>query len=188
MPIKIPVEISARHIHLSQKDLEKLFGKNYVLKKQRDLTLPGEFAAEEKVKITAKKGELDLRVVGPVRKNTQIEISLTDSFYLGIRPVLKVSGDVKSTPGAVLTGPYGKVNLKQGVILAQRHIHCNKKEAGELGLKNGQNVSVRMAGPRGLVFDQVKIRVRDDFVLVMHLDTDEGNAAGINQKTLGFLV
>ena len=183
----IPVEVSARHIHLSQKDVEKLFGKNHELKKLKDLTLPGEFAAKEMVEIKTSKGKLNLRVVGPARKDIQIELSITDTIKLGIKPVIKISGDIKNTPGVLLVGPKGKIRLSRGVIVTQRHIHCTPKEAEKLGLKNKQIVSVRVKGKRGLVFDQVGIRVKDNYKLVMHVDTDEGNAAGINQKTVGFL-
>jgi len=188
MSKNIPVEVSARHIHLSQKDLEKLFGENYQLKKLKNLTLPGEFAAKEKVEIKTLKTKLSLRIVGPVRENTQVELSITDAIKLGVKPIIKISGDIKNTPGAVLAGPKGKIKINAGVIVAQRHIHCTPKEAEELGLKNKQIVSVKINGKRGLVFNQVKIRIKDNYKLVMHVDTDEGNAGGVNQKTVGFLI
>jgi len=184
----IPIEVSARHVHLSQKDLEKLFGRNYQLKKMKSLTLPGEFAAGEMVEIKGFKGKLNLRVIGPVRENTQVELSITDAITLGIKPIIKISGDIKNTPGALLTGPKGKVKINAGVIIAQRHIHCSQKEAEELNLKNKQIVSIKVGGKRGLIFNQVKVKVKSNYKLVMHIDTDEGNSAGINQKTKGFLI
>ncbi|OGZ27685.1 MAG: propanediol utilization protein [Candidatus Nealsonbacteria bacterium RIFOXYB1_FULL_40_15] len=186
--MRIPVEVSARHVHLSRKDLEKLFGKDYKLRKLKDLTLPGEFSAKEGIKIKTKRGELSLRVVGPERKETQVELSITDAFCLGIDPVVRVSGSIESTPGAFLIGPNGKIRINNGVIVAQRHIHCNKKEAEKLKLKNNQTVSVEIPGKRGLVFKQVKVRIKDNYILVMHLDADEGNSAGVDKKTFGYLI
>jgi len=150
---KIPVEVSARHIHLSQKDLEKLFGNGYELKKLRDLTLPGEFAAKEKVQLENGKKKLSLRIVGPPRENTQVELSITDALRVDIKPVIKVSGDIKNTPGAVLVGPKGRVEIMAGVIVAQRHIHCTKEDAQRLNLK--KTVSVKIEGKRELVFNKV---------------------------------
>jgi len=181
---KIPVEVSARHVHLSQSDLERLFGKDYKLKELRALTLPGEFAAKEEVKLKGKK----LRVIGPVREYTQVELSVSDAIKLDIKPVLRVSGNIKRTPGAVLIGPKGKVRMKKGVIIAQRHIHCTPKEAKKLGLRNRQSVSIKIKGQRELIFKKVRVRVSDKYKLCCHLDTDEGNAAGINKKAKGILV
>lgn len=180
----IPVEVSALHVHLSQADLEKLFGKNYKLKKLRSLTLPGEFAAKERVELNGRK----LRIIGPVRENTQVELSVSDAVKMDIKPVLRVSGDLKRTPGALLVGPKGKVKIKRGVIIAQRHVHCTSKEAKKLKLKNKQNIAVRIKGKRELIFERVRVRVNDKYKLCCHLDTDEGNAAGINKKAKGYLV
>ena len=183
----IPVEVSARHVHLTQKDLERLFGKDYKLKKLKELTLPGEFATKEKILIKNKKNKLELRIVGPVRKYTQVELSITDAIGLDIKPVIRVSGKILGTPGAVLIGPKGKIELKRGVIVAQRHIHCTKEEAKKLSLKNKQNVSVKIKGKRELIFKKVRVRISDKYKLCCHLDTDEGNSAGINKKVKGYL-
>jgi len=191
--IKIPIEISARHIHLSQKDLEALFGGvppgSYELKKLRQLTQPCDFAASETLDIKIGESKLtNVRIVGPVREQTQIEISMTDAINLGIKPPIRISGNIKGSSGAVLIGPKGQIELKQGVIIAARHIHCGKDEAEELGLKNGDVISIRVEGERGVVFNNVKVRVRDDYKLCLHLDTDEGNAAGISKVGEGYLI
>lgn len=184
---KVPIEISARHIHLSQKDLETLFGKGYKLKKLKKLSQADDFAAKETVGVQIGKEKIEnVRIVGLVRAKSQLEISITDSIYLGLRKVpLRISGNIKGTPRALLFSPKGKLKIKEGVIVAWRHIHCNPKEAKFLKLKNGMSVSVKVKGKRALIFHNVKIRVDKDFRLCMHLDTDEGNAAGIMKKGIG---
>jgi len=185
---EILVEVSARHCHLSQQNLEKLFGKGHELTKIKQLTQPSDFAAKEMVQIYTKEGIMNLRVVGPVRKETQVELSLTDELKLGIRPVVRQSGDLKRTPGALLIGPKGRLKIKRGVIVALRHLHCSVKEAKENNLRDGQNVCVKIKGDRALIFDNVKVRVRSDYALCLHIDTDEGNAAGIDKKATGYLI
>ena len=186
---KVPIEISARHIHLSQKDLEVLFGKGYQLKKLRKLSQADDFAAQETLSIKiGSKTIKKLRIVGPVRKETQIELSITDAFRLGIIPPLRLSGDIKGTPGAVLVKSKKKLKIKRGVIIAQRHLHCNLKEAKRLKLKNKMSVSVKTEGKRALVFHNVKVRVGKNYNLAVHLDTDEGNAAGIIKKGKGEII
>ncbi len=186
--IKIPIEISARHIHLCQKDLDKLFGAGYELTKLRDLSQKGEFAAEEI--LTAKiqtafrqdrpKGRLNLRIVGPVRKESQIELALTDAVNLGLEAPLRLSGELKNVKAFLeVVGPQGKAKIK--VIVAQRHLHCPPLEAKRLKLKNGEKVSVQIGGERGLVFENVVVRVSENGRLAAHLDTDEANAAGIGK-------
>lgn len=190
---KIPIEISARHIHLSQKDLESLFGKGYQLKKMRWLIQPGEFAAEEKLDIQnslrpdAKKIS-NIRIVGPVRKQTQVELSRTDTIFLKVKSMVRESGNLKGTPGVVLVGPRGKIKIKEGVINTWRHIHCNLKESQELGLKNKMLVSVKTMGIRSITFHNVIVQVKPNYRLSMHLDTDEGNAASIVKKGIGYLI
>jgi len=184
----IPIEVSARHIHISQKDLEKIFGKDYKLKKLRDLTQPGEFASTDKVVIKNKKRELSVRIVGPLRRNTQIEISLTDAIFLKLNPPVRKSGNLKGTPGVFLKNKSKKIRLKKGLIIPMRHIHCNLKQAKRLGLENNQYVSVMVKGERGLIFNKVKVRANKNYELAMHVDTDEANAAGINKKINGYLV
>jgi len=188
MTKKIPLEVSARHMHISQADLETLFAKNYKLKKLRELNQPLDFACKEVLIIKNGSQELSVRIVGPVRKYTQIEISLTDAFYLKINPPIRKSGDIKFSPGVTLVNKKKRVNIKKGVIIALRHIHCNPTEAKKLRLKNNRFVSVRVEGERGLIFNKVKVRVNKDYRLSMHIDTDEANAAGINQKAKGYLI
>ena len=176
--IKIPVEVSARHCHLSRKDLAKLFGKGYKLKVLKIISQPGQFAAKEEIKIQGPKGEFKVRIVGPVRKETQIELAATDCYKLGLKPVLRVSGNIKGTPGAILIGPKGNIKIRQGVIVAQRHLHLSPYEAKSLKLKSGKLVSVKIKGPRGLIFDNVIVRSGAGHKKSFQLDTDEGNACG----------
>jgi len=184
--IKVKVEISARHIHLNQADLEKLFGAGYELKKLKDLSQEGEFAAEETVALVGPKRKLEnLRVVGPVRPATQIEIAYTDTFSLGLDAPLRISGDVAGSAGAKIIGPAGEMDLAEGIIVAKRHLHINQKEADELGIKNDDLVKVKVAGDRGLVFENVVVRVKPNFHTSIHIDTDEANACGCG-KVCGF--
>jgi len=189
MDKKILIEISARHIHLSQKDLEALFNKGYKLKQFKKLSQANDFAAKEKIDIKLGKSILKgVRIVGPVRKQTQIEISLTDAFNTGVKPVLRLSGDLKGTPGAVLIKGKKKIKIKQGVIIAQRHLHCSPKEAELLKLKNRTFISVKVEGKRGITFHNIKVRVKQGYNLSLHLDTDEGNSAGISKKSKGKII
>lgn len=189
MPVKIPVEISARHLHLCQKDLETLFGKGHRLTKKRGLTQPDEFAAEETVSLRFGDREIyQVRIVSPLRPQTQLEISLTDAYNLGMRSVIRPSGDLKGTPGILLIGSEGEVALKRGVIVAWRHLHTSPEEAARLGIKNKKTVSIRVEGKRAIVFHNIKVRIGKNYKLSVHLDTDEGNAAGIVGKTFGELI
>jgi len=185
---KIKVEVSARHGHLSQKDLEKLFGQGYNFKVLKNISQPGQFAAKEEVKIIGPKAELKVRIVGPVRQQTQIELAATDCYHLGIKPVLRVSGDIKNTPGAVLAGPKGQVKINQGVIVAQRHLHLAASEAKQLKLKNGQEVSMRVGGPRSVAFHQVIVRSGAGHKKSFQIDTDESNACGWRSGMTGELI
>jgi len=186
---KVPIEISARHIHLCQKDLETLFGRGYQLKKIRKLSQADDFAARETLDIKiGSKIIKRLRIVGPVRKETQIELSMTDAVGLGIKLPLRLSGNIKGTPGATLTGPKKKLKIKKGVIIAKRHLHCSPQQAKRLKLRNEMSVSVKVNGKRALTFHNVKVRVGEDYKLAVHLDTDEGNAAGIIKKGEGEII
>jgi len=182
----VPVEVSARHIHLSQADQDTLFGPEYGMKTIKDLSQPGQWAAEEKVRVKGPRGELELRVLGPCRRETQVELARTDCFRLGIEPALRLSGDLEGTPGCEVIGPKGTVNLARGVIVAKRHIHISDQQAEERGLRNGDTRAVRVPGERGAVFEGVIIRTDPSFDLHMHLDTDEGNAVWADmQGTVG---
>ncbi|KKT17688.1 MAG: Phosphate propanoyltransferase [Parcubacteria group bacterium GW2011_GWB1_43_6] len=189
MPVKIPVEISARHIHLSQGDLEVLFGKGYCLTQKKALTQPDEFAAQETVTVRFQDKEIpQVRVIIPLRPRTQLEISLTDAYGMGLLTVIKQSGDLKGTPGVLLMGPKGRVELKEGVIVAQRHLHVSFREALKLGINGQKTVSVKVNGQRMTTFHNILVRKAENYRLTMHLDTDEGNAAGIADKTFGELI
>jgi len=187
--MKIPIEISARHIHLSKKDLEKLFGPGYKLKVFRKLSEETQFAARETVIARGKKSSLEMRVVGPIRKGTQLEISATDSYRLGIKAPVRLSGDLAGTPEIVLEGPAGKIKIKKGVIIAQRHLHLNSVEAKKMNLSHRHSVKVETLGERRVTFENVIVRVKPDYTMSMHVDTDEGNAAGLwKKKNYGRLI
>jgi len=191
--MKIPVEVSARHCHLSLADIEKLFGGapsgSYKLQKIKQLSQPLEFACKETVslKVGSKNFE-KVRVVGPERNQSQVEISLTDAIGSGVVPPLRVSGDIKGSEKCVLEGPAGKVVLQEGLIIAKRHIHCATEEAKKLGLKNKSKVSVKIKSARPVIFEDIIVRVKDGYKLALHLDTDEGNSAGIDKITKGEII
>lgn len=187
--IVVPVEVSARHCHLCRQDLEKLFGQGYELTKIKQLGQPSDFACEETVAIKTNSHILEnVRIVGPLREQTQVEISKTDAVYLGANPPVRLSGELNNSSPVTLVGPKGAVELAQGLIVALRHIHCATSEAAKLGLKNGAMARVRIAGERPVIFENVAVRVRDDYKLCLHLDTDEGNAAGINKTGQGIIL
>lgn len=180
---KIPVGISGRHIHLSQNDLDTLFGKGYKLTPIKSLSQPGQFACKECLTIAAKKGCIEkVRIIGPTRNKTQVEILRSDAFKLGIKPVLRLSGDLKDTPGVTVIGPEGAVILNEGTIVAQRHIHFNNLQAKERGFKNGDIVSIRTRGERSAVLENVSVRVGYNGYLDCHIDQEEANALGLGPK------
>ena len=187
--IKVPIEVSARHIHLSKRDLENLFGKGYKLTKLKGLTQPGDFAAKETVDIESGSKKIsNIRIIGPARGKTQIELSKTDAIILGMAIPVRDSGDIKGSPGIIISGPKNKIIIKEGVINTWRHIHCDPKEAKKLKLRNGALVSVKTLGNLSITFHNVKIRVGKNYKLRMHLDTDEGNAAGIIRSGEGEII
>jgi propanediol utilization protein len=178
MARQVPVGISSRHVHLTQTDLDKLFGEGYQLKPMKDLSQPGQFASEEQVNLIGPKGRINkVRVLGPIRKYTQVEISRTDSFGLGVTPPIRDSGDLEGTPGISIEGPQGTIDISNGVICAQRHLHLSPSEAEQLGLKDKEYISVKTTGERALVFERVFTRVHPNFAMDLHIDTDEANAA-----------
>lgn len=180
MLMKVPIALSNRHLHLSQEDLETLFGKGYELSKIKDLKQPGQFAADEKVDIVGPKGTIKgVRVLGPTRSKTQIEISYSDSFTLGVKPPVRDSGDLSDSPGVKIIGPKGEVTLQEGVIAAARHIHMTPEDAEKLNLKDKDTVNVRTGGERSVIFENVLVRVNPNYALEMHVDMEEGNGAGV---------
>lgn len=179
MGYKVNIGLSNKHLHLSQKDLETLFGEGYQLTPKKDLVQPGQFAAEEVVDIVGPKKTLkNVRVLGPVRAETQVELALTDARGIGIKAPVRESGKLEGTPGCKLVGPCGEVELDHGVIAALRHVHLNDEQAAEAGVKDGDVVSIKIEGERGLIFDNVLVRAGAKHEREVHLDTDEGNAAG----------
>ncbi|MDG6027140.1 MAG: acetate/propionate family kinase [Candidatus Brocadia sp.] len=185
----ILVEVSAHHIHLTQEHVEALFGKGHQLTSHADLSQPGQFACKEQVSIVGPKGRIErVRVLGPARKYTQVEIAMTEQFKLGVHPPIRESGDIKDTPGCVLEGTAGNVKLERGVICAWRHIHMTPDDALRYGVRDKSVVSVRVAGDRELEFGDVLVRVSPSFRLAMHLDTDEANAANVQTGAQGFVM
>ncbi|MFR7990508.1 MAG: phosphate propanoyltransferase [Anaerovoracaceae bacterium] len=184
MGYKVKIGLSNKHVHLSQEDLETLFGPGYELTPSKPLVQPGQFAAEEKVDIVGPKRTLSgIRVLGPVRKETQVELALTDARTIGIKAPVRESGKLEGTPGCKLVGPCGEVELDHGVIAALRHVHLNDEQAKEAGVKDGDWVSIKIEGERGLTFDHVLVRAGAKHEREVHLDTDEGNAAGCGPDT-----
>jgi len=184
----IPVEISAHHVHLAQADVEKLFGPGHQLTPEHELSQPGQFACAEKVHLVGPKGKIaNVRVLGPTRKETQVEIAMTEQFKLGIQPPIRESGDLANTPGVTLEGPYGSAQIARGVICAQRHIHMSPEDAMRRGLRDRYVVRVRVEGDRELIFGDVVVRVNPNFRLAMHIDTDEGNAASMRTGMIGYI-
>lgn len=182
--LKIPIGVSNRHVHVTQVDLEKMFGAGYQLSKKTDLKQPGQFAANETITIRGPKGEFEkVRILGPVRNQSQVEISKTDSFRLGIRPPVRESGDLSGTPGLELEGPRGKVELDCGAIVALRHIHMTPPQAAVMGVEDKDVVEVETFGERHGVFGDVLVRVSEQFSLEMHVDVDEANACALENNS-----
>ena len=186
MGYKAEVGLSNKHLHLKNEDIEALFGKGHALTPTKDLKQPGQFACEEKVDIVGPKGTLKgVRVLGPARPETQVELSMTDARTIGVAAPVRESGKLAGTPGVKLIGPAGEVDLEYGAIVALRHIHLSPAQAAEAGVKDKDIVSIKFDGERGLVFDNVLVRSGDGHESEIHLDTDEGNAAGLKNGALG---
>ena len=178
--LTIPVGVSNRHVHLSQQDLAILFGGSASLTKSKELSQPGQFACAETLTLVGPKGVIEnVRVLGPVRTATQVEISAADGFRLGIKPPVRDSGDLEGSAKATLVGPEGAVSLLQGVVAAARHIHMHETDALRFGVQDKQKVCVRSPGERGLIFEEVLVRVSPNYSLEFHVDLDEANAAGL---------
>lgn len=181
MGYKLEINASNKHIHLDQDDLDKLFGKGYELTFKKALKQPGQFASEEKVQVIGPKGLFPgIRVLGPLRKDTQLELALTDCRQIGIDAPIRESGNVKGTPGCRLVGPKGEVELEYGVIVAKRHAHFSPEDAKEAGVENGQIVKIKIESEeRTTIYDDVVCRVSDSCATEVHVDTDEANAAAM---------
>jgi len=186
---KVPVGISARHIHLTQEHVEQLFGKGYQLTKKKEL-MGGQFASNEQCTIVGLKLRAieNVRILGPVRKESQVEISATDARALGVKAPTRQSGDIKGSAPIALVGPKGAIYLEEGCIVAARHIHLCPEDAKAAGVKDNDFVTVRMGNERGALLDNVKIRVHESFTTEMHIDTDEANACQVRQDELAAII
>ena len=190
MSQKILVETSARHVHVTQEVLEALFGAGHQLVSKKDLSQAGQFASTDKVKVVGPKGELAMSILGPCRDHNQVEVSFSDARALGVSAPVRESGDIANSAPCKLVGPAGEVELKEGVIVAKRHIHMTPKDAEELGVTNGEIVSVKCESKfdRHLIFGDVVVRVSPKYALAMHIDTDECNAGGLAGEVYGEIV
>jgi len=181
---KVQIEGSGRHCHVTQETLEVLFGKGFKLEVKKMLSQPGQYATPHKVTVVGPRKSLDLSILGPCRPADQVELSMTDATSIGITAPIRESGDIAGSPGCKLVGPEGEVEIKEGVIIAKRHVHITPEDAEKFGVKDKQIIKIKVSGDRGLVFDEVVVRVRGDFATYMHIDYDEFNAAAINGDNL----
>lgn len=187
--MKILVETSARHVHLSDEHLGILFGKGHALTIRKELSQPGQFVCDERVDVSGPRNILkNVSILGPTRKETQVEISLSDARMIGVEAMIRESGMLEGTAGITLTGPQGSIELPRGCIAAKRHIHLSPSEAEEAGVSDKEIVSVRLETCRPLIFEDVVVRVNKDYRASMHIDTDESNAAGICGLTYGEII
>lgn len=185
----IPLGISNRHIHLSQRDIDQLFGQGYQLTELKELSQPGQYACKETVTICGPRGVIEkVRVLGPARPASQIEVMTGDCFKLGVKAPVRQSGDISGTPGITIVGSAGSVEIKEGVIVAQRHIHMSPEDAQFYKVTDGELVMIKLNSERGGVFDNVVVRVSEDFRLECHLDVEEANAMGLNSKSKVYII
>ena len=184
------VETSARHVHVDRKTLDILFGEGYELTHKKDLSQPGQFACEERIQVIGTKGSFpSVSILGPIRPNTQVELSAADARSIGVKAPVRESGDIAGSGACKLVGPKGEVEISEGVIVAKRHVHCTPEDAEKYGLSDKQVVSVKIeSAERSLVFGDVVVRVSPKFALAMHIDTDESNAAGVTPGLMGEII
>ena len=189
MAYEVKIGLSNKHLHLSEEHIEALFGNGHQLTPTKPLVQPGQFACEEKVDIVGPKNTLKgIRVLGPARKETQVELAMTDARTIGIKAPVRESGKLEGTPGCKIVGPCGEIEIDHGVIVALRHVHLNDQQAAEAGVKDGDVVSIKIEGERGLIFDNVLVRAGSKHEREVHLDTDEGNAAGCGPDSVCTLI
>lgn len=185
----IEIEASGRHVHLCRADVETLFGRGYQLNRVKDLSQPGQFACAERVTLEGPRGALkNVAILGPERPESQVEISLTDAVALGVTPPVRISGDIGGTPGIVIRHGDRQITLRKGLIVAKRHIHMTPADAARMGVGNRENVRLRCFTSRPAVFDDVEVRVSDQFSTVVHLDYDEANACGFVKGDRGMIL
>jgi putative phosphotransacetylase len=184
-PHPLVVNVSARHMHVTQADLETLFGPGSRLTKMKDLYQQGEFASEQLVTLVGPRQRIihNVRILGPVRNYTQVELSYTDGIYLGIELPLRISGNHDQTPGCTILGPAGAIHLPKGVIRAERHVHMSTEDMAYYGVKDGDQLKLKIEGPCGVTFDRIRVRYHPKVVLEVHIDTDEGNACDLETAT-----
>ena len=179
--MEIPVEISARHVHLSKADKEALFGAGYTLTRKRDLSQPGQYLCEERVKLVTASGEIaNVAVLGPERKQTQVELSLTDARILGLKPPIRLSGDLRNAADVMIIGPKGVITARGSVIVAKAHVHMTPEDARKYGVEHGRSVNIRIGTERSVTLNDVQVRVDKNFGLAVHIDYDEANAAQVS--------
>ncbi|MCL2783771.1 MAG: phosphate propanoyltransferase, partial [Propionibacteriaceae bacterium] len=185
----VEVEASGRHLHLSRADADVLLGRGAKLTPVHQLTQPGQFTCAEKIRVVGPKGEFSaLTIIGPERVQSQVELSATDALTLGVKPPVRLSGDLAGTPGVTLVGPAGRVDLREGVMIAKRHIHMHPSFGERHGIHDRQIVSVRLWGERGVTFNNVAVRQSPDFDTYMHIDYDEANACGFRKGMIGTII
>lgn len=178
---EVPVEISARHVHLDRSALDILYGKGYELTRKRDLSQPGQFLAEERVKLVTQHGQIaSVGILGPLRGEVQVELSLTDARLLGVKPPIRLSGDLRDACDVLLVGPEGVVAARGSAIIAKAHVHMSPADAAAYGVTDGEHVAIRLDGDRPVALEDVIVRVREDYVLAVHIDYDEANAAHVS--------
>ena len=183
---EVLIETSARHVHVTQETLEALFGKGAQLTKKKDLSQPGQFASEQRVTVVGPKKELaNVSILGPCRSADQVELSATDARSIGLGIAIRESGDIAGTPGCTLRGPAGEVTIKEGVIVAKRHIHLTPEDAARFGVRDKQTVKLKAYTSRPVIFEDVAVRVSPEFASYVHLDYDEANACGFRKGDLG---
>jgi putative phosphotransacetylase len=188
-PKMVPIAVSNRHVHLAPEHVERLFGRGHKLRNLRNLSQPNQFAAIETVSLIGPKGKIqNVRVLGPARSRTQVEVSLFDGFTLGVKPPIRNSGHIIGSESITIQGPRGQVTIDEGLICASRHIHIHSSDSETLGLKDGDRVQVRVNGERGITFSNVLIRVSPNYELEMHIDLDEANAANIKKGQFGEII
>lgn len=187
--LKIPVEASGRHVHLKREHVDLLFGKGYELTPRRDLSQPGQYLCEERLTLKTDKGILrDVAILGPVRKDTQVELSLTDAMSIGVDAPVKESGDIKGSASITIISDLGEVNIREGVIVAMRHLHTTPKDAVLLSVKDQDLISIRIDGLRPVIFEDVLVRVNEKYSTAVHIDYDEANACGYIPGTTASIV
>lgn len=183
--LMVEVEASGRHVHLSKEDVEAIFGKGHQLKRVRDLSQPGQFVCEERVSLTGPKGTIqNVVVLGPERKETQVEVSMTDSLSLGIKPPVRLSGDIEGSSGIIISHGERQIQKEKGVIIAQRHMHITPEDANRLQVKDKEILKIKVFGSRPVIFEDTIVRISKDFQTYVHIDYDEANACGFEKGTL----